>query len=1437
MSLLENLKIRSKLLISLALLAVMVIAAALYSSIEIVTVDARYSGLIEEEARGLRNLIDARAQTTRFDLLLYKQIGTSDLQEIREADAELDKRAAEYEALMQAAKQQTPGLAPSIEEVKELYERAMVDARPVRAASLAGDRARALALLNGGVEEELQRSRQAMVDVIEKGNASIDQRSAELTKGTRHLVLVIWIVVGLGLLVSFVIAYYIVQREVVDVLMSFRGNILGVAEGELNQKLPDLQRTNEIGEMSRALQTLQDAAQRQETQAWVKAEVATTAERLHAADDFAAFGRILLSRLSETIGIVCGVFYLADNDHEHFTRVSGFAVDDPNEVCRFALGEGLVGQAASERRTLTVRAGADSYVQIASGAGVVSPQHLLFVPVLDQGAVLAVLELAPSAPLSDRQQDFLESLMPTVALNTRILSASVQTRLLLEQTKQQAETVAAVEERSRLILSSVDEGICGMNPEGSLSFVNSAGARMLGYEPEELVGQLLHARIHYARPDGTPFPREECRMYKTAHDGIPREASDEVLWRRDGSCFPVEYSTTAIRKDGNVVGTVVAFRDITDRRAAEQRLEFTQYAVDNAADAVFWIRPSDGSLEYVNQTACRNLGYTREELLALPVGAVASEFSPERMAELLKNLREQPAVTLETKHRAKDGRIFDAEVTACMADYLNRQIVVANVKDITERKWAEAAVRQAKEVAEAATRAKSDFLANMSHEIRTPMNAIIGLNHLALRTELTPKQRDYLTKVNSAAQALLGIINDILDFSKIEAGKLDMEKAEFQLDKVLENVSSIVSQKAQDKGLEFLISAQNDIPVSLVGDSLRLGQILINLVNNAVKFTDRGEVVVNVTMAEQFADKVKLNFAVRDSGIGMTPEQTARLFQAFAQADTSTTRKYGGTGLGLSISKRLVEMMEGSIWVESDYGSGSTFHFTAWFGVGSGAPKRSRLIPDMAGVRALVVDDNAQAREILTDTLKSFALKVDAVESGEDAIREVVAADSADPYRLVLMDWHMPGMDGLETSRIIKTESRLENVPKIVMATAIGREDVRAQAEQIGLDGYLLKPVSASTLYDMLIDLFGLATKEESHHQAPKIEGQHDATGIRILLVEDNEMNQQVASELLESAGAKVTIANHGGEAVKILLQGPQPPPFDVVFMDLQMPEIDGLTATKMIRAEAQLASLPIIAMTAHALVEERQRCLEAGMNDHVVKPIDPDALFATLARWAKPRHDAAVPQKVRADAADAIPTIEGVDTVGGLKRVAGNQRLYRSLLAQFAAKQCKAAEEIDAALQANDIRLAERIAHTVKGVAGNIGINGIQAAAAGVERSLREQQSLAPGSLEDFARLLRTQILAIRESLPEISPVAPSKPIDAMAVTAEIIRLRALLGESDGDCEDAFLHLREAVAGAVSAEQLDSLNAAINDFEFERAIAKLDEISAAHGWQGEPVK
>jgi PAS domain S-box-containing protein len=902
----------------------------------------------------------------------------------------------------------------------------------------------------------------------------------------------------------------------------------------------------------------------------------------------------------------------------------------------------------------------------------------------------------------------------------------------------------------------------------------------------------------------------------------------------------VEYGARPVFKDGTVIGSVVSFTDITDRLEAEERLRdterFFRSVLESAPDAMMVV-DQDGTIRIANVQCEKVFGYTREEL----AGQAVEILVPENFRSGHRALRDSffyaPTARPMGASRAlyglrKEGSLFPIEIGLSPLPAKGNDLpqVAVSIRDITERREQERQLVLAREKAEEATAAKSMFLANMSHEIRTPMNAIIGMTHLALKTDLTLKQLDYLTKVRSAAGTLLGIINDILDFSKIEAGKLDIENAEFQFDNVLQNLSTVVGQKAEEKGLEFLVAAQPAIPANLVGDPLRLGQVLINLVNNAVKFTQHGEIVVTVGVEERTSDRVTLAFAVKDSGIGMTPEQCSRLFQAFSQADTSTTRKYGGTGLGLSISKRLVEMMGGRIWAESESGVGSTFRFTASFGIGS-EQQQQRFVPDLAGIRALVVDDNAQAREIMCDTLRGFAIRADAVESGRTALQSVTSADAVDPYHLVLMDWNMPGMDGIQSSAVIRRDSGLKNMPRIVMVTAFGREEIRNQAEQIGVDGFLTKPVSASVLYDMLMSLFGAAPPEHARLTSRRSGvAEHDARGVRILLVEDNEMNQQVATELLESAGAAVTVANHGGIAVKVLQGGPQPPAFDVVLMDLQMPEMDGFTATEILRADPRFHELPIIAMTAHALIEERERCLKAGMNDHVTKPIDPDALFAVLARWTKAREG---PAPARGNLAqggggEAPLEIDGIDIATALNRVAGNRRLYRRLLEQFAKKQGDMDELIKAALLNGDRESAERYAHTLKGSAGNLGMGSVQAAAAKVEKAIRDGNSDVSVLLEELEGSLSKQVASIQAALVDgESTASPQAPFEAGAAGTSIRRLLAMIDASDGEAADVVEEVTANLAARIEPNRLNGLRDAIAEFDFDAARTKLVQIAA----------
>lgn len=827
----------------------------------------------------------------------------------------------------------------------------------------------------------------------------------------------------------------------------------------------------------------------------------------------------------------------------------------------------------------------------------------------------------------------------------------------------------------------------------------------------------------------------------------------------------------------------------------------------------------------VNGAYEKLLGYTRDEIGAVPLSQLVSEKDLELLVSEQKKLEsgELASFSIECQCCRKDGSRFWADViTSAIRDETGQLVALARmVNDITGRKLAEQAMREAKEIAEEATRSKSMFLANMSHEIRTPMNAVIGMSHLALKTELTPRQRDYVQKIHNSGTALLGIINDILDFSKIEAGKLDMESVGFDLEDVLGSVSTMVGQKVFDKGLELLFDTAADVPLQLVGDPLRVGQILVNLVNNSVKFTEQGEVHLHVERAEQLGDRVKLKFSVRDTGIGMTPEQCARLFKPFTQADGSTTRKYGGTGLGLTISKRLTEMMGGTIWVESEAGQGSTFSFTAWFGLGVEGKRRKVVPEDLNGARVLVVDDNPGAREVLSDQLSALPFVVDQVASGAEAVAAV--RDASSPYRIVFMDWKMPGMSGIEAGCAIKA---LPSPPAIIMVTAFGRDDVRHEAEQAQLDGFLVKPVGTSALLDAIMLVF--APEAHEAFAAGLHSSSHNLSGARFLLAEDNEINQQIAVELLEGAGATVMVAGDGREAMEKFLAAP-PDTFDIVLTDLQMPEMDGYEVVRRIRADAARGKVPVIAMTAHAMAEERERCIAAGMNDHITKPIDPDAMFSTLLRWL-PRRAGAAPAPAAAATHDAEPplVIAGVDTANGLKRVAGNRALYRRLLDKYVEGQAAAPAELRAALAAGDRATAERIAHTAKGVSGNIGADLPQQAAAALEHAIHggtENEALH----QAFADAIAATVAAVRGAIGDTvtASTVASGPVDAAAAQAAISRLEGLLASADGDAGDCFAEHADLLRGALGGDAAAGVERAVNDFDFDAALAKLRAAAA----------
>jgi two-component system sensor histidine kinase/response regulator len=895
---------------------------------------------------------------------------------------------------------------------------------------------------------------------------------------------------------------------------------------------------------------------------------------------------------------------------------------------------------------------------------------------------------------------------------------------------------------------------------GDITYANPAACTHLGYSEPEFRG--LRVRSFDL---GMNRERQDVVLAATS---AGRTAAFESRHRtKDGQFKDVEVSIFLTEHAGRAM-YVVNVKDTTEQKRAEREARRQQallLATINSIPDVIAFRDVDGRFLGCN--------HAWAELHGVPVSAVAGstleQLFPAERAQMIRQrdgqalARTEKTVLEELVQDAAGSAVCLETVCSPLRDEGGKVLGILTIaRDITDRKKVQEELRSAKEAAEAATRSKSEFLANMSHEIRTPMNAIIGLSHLVLKTELAPRQRDYITKVQTAGQHLLGVINDILDFSKVEAGRLDLEASEVDLEKLLDTTSSLVAESVGHKGLELVIDIDPAVPRTVIGDSLRLGQILLNFVNNAVKFTERGEVGVAVAPVECTDREVLLRFSVWDTGIGMTREQIGRLFTSFSQADMSTTRKYGGTGLGLAISKKLAQLMDGEVGVESEPGRGSTFWFTARLPVGQDKERPLVPNPDLRGCRALVVDDSFHARAAVVDMLQGMTFAVSEAGSGPEAIDEIrTAAIEGRPYDVVYLDWRMPGMDGMDTARRIRSLG-LDFPPILMMVSAYGREEMLREAEAADIQTVLVKPVRPSTLFDATMDV--LAARRAVQPPTRPIEPGPEVPGVpaalaalrgaRILLVEDNDINQMVATEILEDAGLVVEVAENG----QVALEKVQQSYYDLVFMDMQMPVMDGVSATREIRKIARLAELPILAMTANAMEQDRRLCLAAGMNDTVIKPIDPKLLWAALLRWIRPLAGAeaeagagAVPAAGAGTAThELLQGIAGLDVSRGLAQVMGHEAVYRSIVGRFCATQAHLPAQLHGALATGDLVLAERLAHTAKCVAGNIGAIGLAQLAAQLEDSLRTYQPpvLVQQCLREFERQLATLVAGLSARL-----------------------------------------------------------------------------------------
>lgn len=863
-----------------------------------------------------------------------------------------------------------------------------------------------------------------------------------------------------------------------------------------------------------------------------------------------------------------------------------------------------------------------------------------------------------------------------------------------------------------------------------------------------------------------------------------------------------------------------------------EQMKFQQLLIDTVPIPLFY-KDAEGKFLGFNKAYEEIFQVESKDLVGLTVNDLTYLSEADRklyQAEDDEVISNQTTIKKEMRIPFADNKVHDTLywVTGFKDSNDNPAGLVGNFIDITTEKENARQLEIAVKTADEATRAKSDFLANMSHEIRTPMNAIIGMSYLTQQTDLNRKQSDYVAKIQNSAESLLGIINDILDFSKIEAGKLELETTQFNLNDSFDNLVQIISHKSQQKGLELLIDIEPNLPVELIGDPLRLGQVLINLANNSMKFTEEGEVIIKARAAMQDEQHVTIEFSVKDTGIGMTPEQQSRLFKSFSQADASTTRKYGGTGLGLTICKTLTELMSGDIWVESTYGEGSTFLFTAKFAIADIVTTQADVSPEsLLDLPMLIVDDSVAAREILFTLSESLGFRPDLAATGAEAIEKIKLADNqGEPYQLILADWKMPQMDGLMLCKTIQDDATLVNQPKLVIITAYDRDEMLKQADKVQLDSAITKPVSASTLFDTVMAVMGKTSPQPAANQNGKLNtsAAKDIVGAHVLLVEDNDINQEIATELLYMAGIEVSTACNGEEAVNMALANH----YDAILMDIQMPIMDGYEATRSIRRNPDRQLISIIAMTANAMSGDREKCLEAGMNDHIPKPINPQEVFRTLAKWIEPTGKE-LPKTINNNGEhDTVAQLElpNFDVDSAMARMSGNQKAYLKMLAKVVQSQGGSVTTVSQAMANNDVTSAIIAIHTLKGVAGNVGAMFVVPIAEQIESNLNQQKSdnncaidaQLQQLLDECQIQLSKMIDTIEQALTKANTTTLGSAISRAELKAQLDSINHQIAQLDSTAVDSLDTLFEQLQVANDLQVGQSLYKALSQYDFDEA-------------------
>ena len=965
-------------------------------------------------------------------------------------------------------------------------------------------------------------------------------------------------------------------------------------------------------------------------------------------------------------------------------------------------------------------------------------------------------------------------------------------------------------------------GIMYLDGDNNILDCNSEMLSTLNYNKQDIMKKNLNDFIIKEDIDNKIDILENLKTHANENIVIQKHF---ICGNKDIKILKVSFSCI-FNENGEIERVIAIFQDITIQKSneearinAEERL---RAVFGNVLVSIVLINSDTKRITDINPAALELLNLKRHEAIGKKYNSIINE--KEHIFDTLnetninnpENIANYETVLIRSDKKEIPIIKYTVELPLKNGNYILESYI-----DISRRKAMECDMFKAKQIAEEATLAKSNFLARMSHEIRTPLNAIMGISLLAINANTSALINDYLSKIKTASDSLLFIINDILDYSKIESGKMKLENIEFELSDVFSEVSNVVSLFASQKGLELIFDYGENIPQFVKSDPLRLRQIILNLVNNAIKFTHKGEIIVRVRLQSANEEKVKLLFTVQDTGIGISERQKELLFDSFSQVDESTTRKFGGTGLGLSICKYLVELMNGEISVESIPNKGSIFSFTAEFGA---VHKQSQINSRIGNnIKVLVVDDNMSSREIISSMISTFMFKVTTASSGSEAIRMIEAAEAANnSYDIVLMDWKMPDLDGLEASKIIKTTSRLQNTPSILMITAFEKNEIENDPRRKYINGILTKPVNKSDLYNIAMGSLGDYAFKTNKIKAFNFNDYDFNTiaGAKVLLVEDSKLNQFVATELLKKMGMIVEIAENGVEAIMAVADNE----YDIVFMDVHMPEMDGDEATRKIRTIKKLKNLPIIAMTANAMQNEVEKNFEAGMNGHISKPIDPVLLVETLFEWIKPKDRHYIIEAQKPEQEEALPTFKSIDTQRGLTNVAGNTILYKKILSDFPKEFDGAEIKIQKCIETEDYKQAEFLSHTIKGVAGNIAANALYKSASELEQVLKSKElDKLDLSFNIFKAEIEQVLTEISLNDKQLNSTAQKTSGKQIEKTELFKKLRPLLESSDSE---AISFLSDISNSNIKDEVLKrQLADQISDMDFDEALMTLNQI------------